>query len=522
MSKYCLEGYLLIICTIKSGFIRFKQSEMHSLFESANPKFEGYRFNKNQSIETMEYLNVEIGNVKNIVKAELSLPFENGIYALVGSNGCGKSTIMLCLAQLLRNQLKNLAEGDYSKERNIGNGWFSNEDPIKLNGLYEGSLFYGTRFMDSSNIERLIKRGRISKEKICDADEYVKQHLSFILQNDTEHYKSLKRIKNRVVADNLGISNLPYFIESNGHLISQYRMSSGECMLISLLHFIYNSIIRRSLPDNQKIVVLIDELELALHPIAVLRLIDLLKDLVDEHDNLVVYLSTHSPEIIKILKPIHLFKVDNNNGIVTIENNCYPSYLIRDLYSNISPDFLLLVEDELSQLFVNRILDKYALRTSKLVHCVPVGGWQNVLELHDELYKKKIMGTNTKIISILDGDVEGKLSKNQKKYPHLFLPIQSIEKYLYNVIKENSNPTLRKKINDKFFIVRSLDEIVADYNKGTLTGSADNNKNFYSVLTKELAQIGTDIHTFILGLMDDIEVSVDARKFIDNLKESLV
>ena len=58
----------MIICTIKSGFIRFKQSEMHSLFESANPKFEGYRFNKNQSIETMEYLNVEIGNVKNIVK----------------------------------------------------------------------------------------------------------------------------------------------------------------------------------------------------------------------------------------------------------------------------------------------------------------------------------------------------------------------------------------------------------------------------------------------------------------------
>lgn len=484
----------------------------------------------------MEFLNIDICKIKNIERASLTLPFDNGIYAFVGVNGCGKSTIMLCLAQLLRNQLKNLAYGDFTSSskveftyqkktttwNNIGNGWNSNDNPIHLNGLYEGSLFYGTRFMDSSHIERLIKQGRINRDKICDADDYVKQHLSFILQNDTEHYKTLKRIKNIRIAKRLGISNLPYFIESNNHLISQYRMSSGECLLISLLHFIYNSIIRRSLPDNQKIIVLIDELELALHPIAVIRLIDLLKELVKEHNNLVVYLSTHSPEIIKILNPIHLFKVNNINGIMTLENNCYPSYLIRDLYSNISPDFLLLVEDSLSQLFVNRILDKYELRTSKLIHCVPVGGWQNVLELHDELYRKKILGTTTRIISVLDGDVEGLLSKRQEKYPHLFLPIQSVEKYLYDVIKNNSNPALRKKINDKFFIVRSLDDIVADYNKKTMEGNADNNKNFYSVLVKEISDIGTDLQTFIMGLIDDIETTVDAQRFIENLKTTLV
>lgn len=397
-----------------------------------------------------------------------------------------------------------------------------NGDNIHLNGMYEGSLFYGTRFLDSSNIERLIKNGKITDNIICDADEYVKQHLSYILQNDTDHYHSLKRIRNRACASQLKISNLPYFIESQGHLISQYRMSSGECLLISLLHFIYNSIVRRSLPDNQKILVLIDELELALHPTAVLRLIDLLKELKDEHDNLVVYLSTHSPEIIKALSPTQLFKVSNSNGIISLENNCYPSYLIRDLYSNISPDFLLLVEDELSQLFVNRILEKNNLRTSKLIHCVPVGGWKNVLELHDELYRKKVLGTNTKIISILDGDVCGLLNKNQKKYPHLFLPIQSIEKYLYSIIKENANSELRKKINDKFFIVKSLDEIVSEYNKGTMEGCVDTNKNFYSKLTTELSLIGTSTQSFIIGLMDDIEKTVDSTKFIENLKKQLI
>lgn len=196
-------------------------------------------------------------------------------------------------------------------------------------------------------------------------------------------------------------------------------MSSGECLLISLLHFIYNSIIRTPIEHEKKVLVLIDELELALHPIAVLRLLELLKDLSMEHSNLIVYLSTHSPEIIKALDPVYLFKINNQKGTISLENNCYPSYLIRDLYSNISPDFLLLVEDDLSQLFVNRILEKAELRTNKLIHCVPVGGWENVLELHDELYRKKVLGTNTKIISILDGDVEGLLNKNQKKVSSL-------------------------------------------------------------------------------------------------------
>ena len=120
-------------------------------------------------------------------------------------------------------------------------------------------------------------------------------------------------------------------------------------------------------PDNQKILVLIDELELALHPMAVLRLIDFLKQLVvlrlidflkqlvQGHSNLIIYLSSHSPEVIRTMHPSDLYKVNNIGGKLSIESNCYPSYLIRDLYSNVSPDFLLLVEDELSQLFVNKI-----------------------------------------------------------------------------------------------------------------------------------------------------------------------
>lgn len=483
----------------------------------------------------MECLKLKLNEIKNIKQADLELPFDNGIYTFVGANGCGKSTLMLSMAQLLSNiQLQKLKVGDITEKSfvqfSVGakmQKWLwskkkqllSKGDKLKYNGMYEGSLFYGTRFEDSTNIEQMIQAGKITKDRIADADKRVKEQLSYIIHGDLDHYGTLMRLKNKKVAEDLGIKNRPYFINVGSHLISQYRMSSGECLLISLLHFLYNSIERRSLPVDQKVLVLIDELELALHPIAINRLMEYLQELVEEHSNLVIFLSSHSPEVIRRMKPSSLYKVNNEDGIVSLETNCYPSYLIRDLYSNVSPDYLLLVEDRLAQLVVDKVLSTYSLRNSKLIHCVPVGGANNVLELHKELYSKKVLGTNAKIISILDGDMQGKLTKEQKKLPSLFLPIPSVEKYLYSVIKENSDKKLKKIIKDKYFVVTSLDNIIAEYNKGTLSGSSDNNKNFYNVLCNNLKSIGTSEDTFISGLCDDIMSNVDFTKFADNLKK---
>lgn len=40
----------------------------------------------------MEELRIEIANIKNVHKAQLSLPVEAGLYAIVGENATGKST----------------------------------------------------------------------------------------------------------------------------------------------------------------------------------------------------------------------------------------------------------------------------------------------------------------------------------------------------------------------------------------------------------------------------------------------
>jgi ABC-type phosphate transport system ATPase subunit len=488
----------------------------------------------------MDTLKVNIEKIKNIETANFEIPLENGVYSLVGTNGCGKSTVLLSVAQLIsKHYLGTLKKEDYQHDSkviynlgkvtdtwtvNTNTGfWKSDIYPktIKLNGLYEGSLFYGTRFNDSRRIDEYFESGKLSESEIVPADQYVIEKLSYILHGDFDHYKTLHRVKNKYITQKINVSNTPYFIKVNNRLISQYRMSSGECLLVSLLHFIYNSIVRKSLPTKEKILVLIDEIELALHPIAVSRLIDLLDELTESHKNLTAILTSHSPEVIRKIKPANLYKVTNNKGKLTLESNCYPSYLIRDVYSHDGFDFLLLVEDSLTKNVIEKILLKDNLKSGKLVHIVPVGGWQNVLELHKELLRWNVLGLGKQIISILDGDIISQVTDEYKDVKKLFLPIKSIEKYLHKVIIDEPDTKIIRVLNDKYFTLKSIETLLKEHKENYPTIPPSPEKKFYFRIKKDLEGRKISEEYFINNFCDDLMVNVDFTKFIDNIKKSL-
>lgn len=65
-------------------------------------------------------LKVKISEIKNISFCEFDLPIEKGIYCLVGANGCGKSTVLSCIAQTVYSfSLQNLNEYDYTDSSRI-------------------------------------------------------------------------------------------------------------------------------------------------------------------------------------------------------------------------------------------------------------------------------------------------------------------------------------------------------------------------------------------------------------------
>lgn len=303
-------------------------------------------------------------------------------------------------------------------------------------------------------------------------------------------------------------------------------MSSGECLMLSLLHFIYYSIVLRSLDPKQPVLMLIDEVEVALHPIAISRFLDLLADLVNERKNLVIYITSHSPEVIRKMKPRNIFKIELNKvsseNSLDIINPCYPSYAIRDVFIHDGFDWLLLVEDKLAKILLKGIISDLKLNNSKLIHITPVGGWQNVLKLQYDLYKNNVLGVGKNIISILDGDIKSECDKDSlyKDLPKRFLPIPSIEKYLKNVLIDKKNSEIFKSINDEFFQLKSLNEIVNDY-KNNIKTNDNNGKELYNKLLKALKERNVDEDSFIIRIADIIKENVDFSNFDNSIKKLL-
>jgi hypothetical protein len=275
---------------------------------------------------------------------------------------------------------------------------------------------------------------------------------------------------------------------------------------------------------------LIDEIELALHPVAI-NLFTLLQNLVDEYENLTVLLTSHAPEVIRRIDPKNMYKLERVNGqenSFNIVNPCYPNYAIRDVYTNDGPDFLLLMEETLARIIVKKAIDRFDLDTSRLISVVPVGGWQNVLKFQSALLVNNILGIGKRIFSVLDGDVQNNITKEYKPLKKLFLPINSVEKYLYNSLIISQHLNVQKQINDKFFQIESPESLIDEYKKNENKNKTalpdkfkeDNEgKRFYSHILKNMRSHQITEEAFIVGLYEIIIKTVDFASFYENLKK---
>lgn len=501
-------------------------------------------------------LSLDIEAIRNIKSAKLTLPLDKGIYAIVGENGCGKSTLMLIMSLIVKTSSAHmLTSADICENSHIDittdtgcDHWFFKKGKlttgkfktVKANkatknthsalvvqshwpGFYEGSIFYGCRFDDFDTVDSFLECANF-KDDLVQADPFVSETLGYILHNDKGHYKSLYRIKTRATAEKYKFKGIPYFAEFGGNIISQFKMSSGECLLISLIDFINNLVIKGGRFD--KFLFLIDEVELALHPGAIDRLIMFVRNLIDTSEyQLVFYFSTHSSELIHRIEPRNIYLVENNEGIIDLVNPCYPNYAIRNLYIPNGFDFVLLVEDELAKGIVNKVIRENNLAKSKLCCVLPAGGCTQMLKLHHDMVTYNTLGTGKHIISVYDGDVKDAISK-KKEYsnlPKCFLPIPSVEKYLKNKCIEEPDRAFIKLIGDKYFNQRSLQNIIDDYNNDERTRKSrdSDGKNFYKVICSNLEKIDISESDFIKYIADDIYEYEHPIKFVENLRNLL-
>ncbi|MDO4431464.1 MAG: ATP-binding protein [Lonepinella koalarum] len=492
---------------------------------------------KNNSLLTLK-----IKNLKSIENLEISIPLRKGLFILCGENGLGKSTLFSVLSKLVY-------KGAFTSYfRNTGNTatcisfeyngkvdeWIknpnwrrinNNQDEIFLKGFYEGSFIFGNRFSDANKelLKNLYKLER-NPQDLVPASDFVIKNLGVILKNDKEFYTKLKKIKSKNKSEIYGFKNIPYFWEVDDNLIFQMSMSSGEYLLLNLLHFIDEKINFLSKNNNNNLsLIILDEIEMALHPSAQKRLTDFLQETSQKY-NLCIYCATHSTQMFNKINPHNIFYLEKSfDNSIRIINPCYPAYITRDLYINDGFDYIILVEDRLAKLIIERALKRISSNNVfKLIHVIPCGGWEKTLELQDDFVKNKMAGQNCQIASILDADIKDNVNNGKWKVLNKrFLPIDSIEKYLKKHLIDEFNQNLYDDISNIIYISRSLKDILNDYKKNYSTDTDTDGKKLYKLLQSCANDIGMNVDKFNNDICDIILKNIDCSKFERSLKSLL-
>lgn len=488
-------------------------------------------------------ISVKIHNVKNIDDFSFDIPTEKGLYALTGENGSGKSTVISCAAAAFYvpsfyDYFGNPREGAYiefdfaGKKRSIREKdgvWKSpsNKEFLGITGFYEGSIVFGNRFKDI-DYSLLGKLAIIEKNQLIDASDFVKTSLGIILHDDEGYYKTLYVLKHKE-AERMGLQRTPYYYENKGALISQLNMSTGENLLLTILSSIERRL-KKKVYGETPAFMLLDEVELALHSSALRRLVFFLKDIA-EKNNTVVLFSTHSIELIRSISAENIFYLQRYaNGSIEVINPCYPVYATRNLESsNYGHDYIIMVEDDLAKMIVERILRDRRLLSNKRVLVISVGGWTQVLRFAYDTIRSNLALRTTKILIVLDRDIKDNVTGFMKKErigfanEPCYFPIKSLEKYLLEKLVKNVDTALFRELNDYLFQGKSLDIIVKEYSinvkNGVYTDSEKiaNGKMLYEVLRHELHQIRKTDEDLVTIIVDYLFGSKNQE--IDELTE---
>lgn len=465
---------------------------------------------------------MQINKIKSINSLEIDLPIDKGLYAITGQNGSGKSTVVTCASSVFFNMKMHeyfgITEPDSSIKFELGNAkrsWYklpdgrwrkSSNGIMNIKGFYEGSIIFGNRFRNT-NYQLLKRLDRIDDSILKVAPDFIRQNLGKILHNNSEFYDKLFSINNADAGPNINFTGDIFYYQKSGRRVSQFHMSTGENLLISVLNSInIRNSDRANL--NKPCILFLDEIELALHPSSLKRLLAFLKEISVQY-NYAIYFSTHSIELISNISPENIYFMERHaDNSIEVLNPCYPAYATRILYDHSGYDTIILVEDDLAKEIVHRLLRKHSLLTNKLVHVLPCGGFTNVIDLSKEVVNSNLVGKTSTISIILDGDVkveaENYIRKNgiYNNIPVDYLPIESLEKFLKHSLVDSVDHKYFRLLNDYIFHQKSLTEIIEEYKSNFDLVKDKNGKKLYRRIDSELRERGKTRN-------DIIEMTVD-------------
>ncbi|WP_363755500.1 AAA family ATPase [Sphingobium sp. LSP13-1-1.1] len=392
---------------------------------------------------------VEISNLRNIKKLRFDIP-DRGVWLLTAGNGAGKTSLLACLrrighpnafpvhfaSSLRSDRLDNHSEGSVTYEINgdtveyayRGERWTPR--PRTNSHLFQRFGYASVTYIGAT-AERITPRPEDFETRHIRAADRT------IIQAANEIFETNKFSMLRTINLSRGVGNDAFVLALDGNPTtyhSEKHFSLGELCVLKLLRLL------KQVNNNSMIIV--DELEMALHPRAQVKLLRYLEAQAREK-SLTVIFSTHSVTLLKTIERqriIYLEKQDDGETKPII--GCFPTYAIGNIAADEEtlPDIMLYVEDVFARDVLTAFFEKFSDErfadpterpTTKVV---PVGGFKEVVSflernrsvLPDRVLQKAVLdedASSETLVNWRQNDNHGQLAKFQRLEQDIkFLP----------------------------------------------------------------------------------------------------
>lgn len=423
-----------------------------------------------EKVEKKNYGNylykVNLSKVRNFENQEVVFDFP--VTALIGPNGGGKTTILGAAACAYR-EIK--PRQFFVRSGKIDDGmqnWKIEYELIDRTANPKSSIIQRTASFRSSKwsrealsrnvavfgvsrtvpaTERVELRKYAStafnfeESKITEIEETVSSAVEKILGKDISGYTHISVDKHGRVSLLTGVTN-------SGIHYSEFHFGAGESSIIRMVMRI------ESLPENS--LILIEEIENGLHPIATIRMVEYLIE-VAERKKVQVIFTTHSEDA---LKPLPFQAVWAAIDGKVVQGKLDISAL-RSISPEIDSKLVIFTEDRFAKKWMESMLRSHGGIAVDLINVHAMEGDGTAVKVN--IYHNKDPSTKVPSICFIDGDSRQEESVEQKIFR---LPGGTPESYIYEeVLQELSDMSailavsLHKRYEDAEKVSRIVQEI---------------------------------------------------------------
>lgn len=368
----------------------------------------------------------------------LVLTFKSPISVVSGSNRCGKTSVLMAIACSHYNfERQDVTKGIWNRATWGHLMRFTSYDVQTQDWVYNIECREGTKPIIKKATRKLVSKkwsGVAKKEgQIGSPTKHNKnggrhvilidlnrinpgRHLSSSCFKRTKKIGHIQQINPDIeeylsyileIQYNVGqlgdyADNVIYGFNGNGADYTSFNTASGEDVLINILTQISH------VPE--KSLILIDEIEIGLHPKIQRRLMDVLF-ILSMKRHLQFIITTHSYAVIDSVNSTSRIFIESMNGNCRAIHGLTTYEALTRMDSESFPVLTVYVEDDVSKMIVLKAIEEINDENhnfSRLINTIIVGSAQKTYDYFKNRQSLRVQEHNvSKVACILDGDMEG-------------------------------------------------------------------------------------------------------------------